>query len=272
MTNSSDWLEMDVSRRFGGIIRVYGEAAFARFTQAHICVIGVGGVGSWAVEALARSGIGKLTLIDLDNVAESNINRQLPALSSTIGHAKVEVLKERCHDINPTCQVITIEDFIERENLVELILPTFDYVIDCIDNFRVKAALAAHCRRNKIRLIMLGGAGGQKDPTKIRLSDLSRTQQDRLLARVRKELRQHYAFSQNPKRRFDIPCVWSEEHMILPNNAPACDLSCAGGIGSVMTITASFALFAVSHVLEKLSTRGKVDAYQPDHRQPVGDS
>ena len=244
---------MDVSRRFGGIIRVYGEAAFARFTQAHVCVIGVGGVGSWAVEALARSGIGKLTLIDLDNVAESNINRQLPALSSTIGRAKVDVLKERCLEINPQCQIEVIEDFVEKDNLVELITPRFSYVIDCIDNFRVKAALAAHCKRHKIRLIMLGGAGGQQDPTKIHLSDLSRTLQDRLLARVRKELRQHYHFSQNPKRRFDIPAVWSEEPMILPENGPACDLSCAGGIGSVMTVTASFAMVAVSHVLHKLA-------------------
>ena len=247
--------EVDVSRRFGGIIRVYGEAAFARFTHAHVCVIGVGGVGSWAVEALARSGIGTLTLIDLDNVAESNINRQLPALDSTIGRAKVDVLKERCLDINPDCRLHLIEDFVERENLAELITPRFDYVLDCIDNFRVKAALAAHCRRHKIHLITLGGAGGQLDPTKIRLSDLSRSQQDPLLARVRKELRQQYNFTTNPKRRFDIPCVWSEEAMKRPLNGPACDLSCAGGIGSVMTVTASFALVAVSHVLNKLAAQ-----------------
>ncbi|MFN3785362.1 MAG: ThiF family adenylyltransferase [Thiothrix sp.] len=234
-------------------MRIYGEAAFARFTTAHVCVIGVGGVGSWAVEALARSGIGTLTLIDLDNVAESNINRQLPALSSTLGRAKVDVLKERCLDINPNCQVHSVEDYVEQTNLSSLIRQEFDYVLDCTDNFRVKAALAAHCRRHKIRLIMLGGAGGQQDPTKIRLSDLSRTLQDRLLARVRKELRQHYGFSQNPKRRFNIPAVWSEEAVILPDNAPACDLSCAGGIGSVMTVTASFALIAVSHVLKKLA-------------------
>lgn len=245
--------ESDPARRFGGIVRIYGEAAFKRFTDSHICVIGVGGVGSWAVEALARSGVGQLTLIDLDNVAESNINRQLPALGSTIGRAKVDVLKERCLDINPDCQIHTIEDFIEKENLTELIHEGFDYVLDCIDNFRIKAALAAHCRRNKIRLIMLGGAGGQKDPAKIRLSDLGKTQQDRLLARVRKELRQNYGFSTNPKRRFEIPAVWSEEAMILPENDPACDLSCAGGIGSSMTVTTSFAMLATSHVLNKLA-------------------
>lgn len=246
---------IDQRRRFGGIVRIYGEAAFARFTQAHVCVVGVGGVGSWAVEALARSGIGTLTLIDLDNVAESNINRQLPALGSTLGRPKVDVLKERCLDINPLCQIHTVEDFLEKDNLPALIHTDFDYVVDCIDNFRIKAALAAHCRRHKIRLIMLGGAGGQQDPTKIRLSDLSRTQQDRLLARVRKELRQTYGFSQNPKRRFDIPSVWSEEPPILPTDEPACGLSCAGGIGSVMTVTASFAMVAVGHVLRKLAAK-----------------
>lgn len=248
--------DMDVSRRFGGIIRTYGEAAFNRFTAAHVCVIGVGGVGSWAVEALARSGIGTLTLIDLDNVAESNINRQLPALSSTIGRAKIEVLRERCLDINPACQLHLIEDFIDKDNLASLIKPEFDYVLDCIDNARTKAALIAYCRRNKIRLITLGGAGGQKDPTKIRLTDLTKTLQDPLLSKVRKELRQHYGFTSNPKRRFDVPAVWSEEAMTLPeraNGASACDLSCAGGIGSLMTVTASFALIAVSYVLGKLA-------------------
>jgi tRNA A37 threonylcarbamoyladenosine dehydratase len=218
-------------------------------------VIGVGGVGSWAVEALARSGIGTLTLIDLDNVAESNINRQLAALSSTIGKTKVDVLAERCVDINPTITIHRIEDFVERENLAELITPHFDYVLDCIDSFRIKAALAAHCKRHKIKLITVGGAGGQIDPTKIRLSDLSKTLQDPLLARMRKELRQHYHFPQNPKRRFDIPAVWSEEAIKIPQNGPACDLSCAGGIGSITTVTASFAFVAVSHVLSKLATQ-----------------
>lgn len=243
---------MEINRRFGGIIRIYGEAAFQRFTASHICVIGTGGVGSWAVEALARSGIGELTLIDLDNVAESNINRQLPALNSTLGHPKIEVLNKRCLDINPDCRIHLVEDFVERDNLDTLIHDGFDYVLDCIDNFRTKSALAAYCRRRKIRLIMLGGAGGQKDPTRIRLTDLARSQQDPLLARVRKELRQNYAFSKNPKRRFEIPCVWSEEPMSLPKEGSARDLSCAGGIGSAMTVTASFAMVAVSHVLEKL--------------------
>lgn len=256
--------ELDVNRRFGGIARTYGERGLQNFQAAHVCVVGVGGVGSWAVEALARSAIGTLTLIDLDNVAESNINRQLPALSSTIGAPKIEVLKTRILDINPSCQVRLIEDFIELATIPQFIQQEMDYVIDCIDNFRVKAALIAYCKRHKIRIISLGGAGGQRDPSQIRLGDLARSQHDPLLARVRKQLRQEYHFSRNPKRRFEVACVWSDEQMQFPtaeggmsterpSDIAATGLSCAGGLGSVMTVTASFALFAVSHVLDKLA-------------------
>lgn len=255
--------DFDLQRRFGGVARTYGEAKLAKFMQSHVCIIGTGGVGSWAVEALARSGVGRLTLIDLDNVTESNINRQLPALSSTIGMPKIEVLRQRINDIHPVCQVTLIEDFVDTENLAELISADYDFVIDCIDNFRVKSALIAHCRRQKIRIITLGGAGGQCDPTKIRLTDLARSQHDPLLSRVRKQLRQEYGFSRNPKRRFEVASVWSEEQMVFPDiaggvtrnkpdAAPAEGLSCAGGIGSMMTVTAGFALFAVSYVLGKL--------------------
>lgn len=267
MSNSEAATEYDLQRRFGGVARTYGTEKLERFAQAHVCVIGTGGVGSWAVEALARSGIGELTLIDLDNVAESNINRQLVALSSTLGMAKIEVLRQRIADINPACTVNLIEDFIDADNIPQLFSTEadqrYDYVIDCIDNFRVKSALIAHCRRNKIPIITIGGAGGQADPTKIRLTDLARSLHDPLLSRVRKQLRQEYGFSRNPKRRFDVASVWSEEQMVFPDvtggvtrerpeAAPAEGLSCAGGIGSMMTVTASFALFAVSHVLAKL--------------------
>ncbi|MEZ5476088.1 MAG: tRNA cyclic N6-threonylcarbamoyladenosine(37) synthase TcdA [Thiolinea sp.] len=258
-------LEYDLQRRFGGVARTYGTHALQHFMQAHVCVIGTGGVGSWAVEALARSGIGALTLIDLDNVAESNINRQLPALSSTLGAAKIEVLRQRVLDIHPECRVTLIEDFVDADNIPTLITSQFAFVIDCIDNFRTKATLIAHCKRHKIRIITLGGAGGQRDPGKIRLGDLARSQHDPLLARVRKQLRQEYHFSRNPKRRFEVPCVWSEEQMLFPTaegglspqrpeDGSGSSLSCAGGLGSLMTVTASFALFAVSHVLEKLSS------------------
>ncbi|HPQ97847.1 MAG TPA: tRNA threonylcarbamoyladenosine dehydratase, partial [Thiolinea sp.] len=207
---------MNHARRFGGIARTYGQQGLLAFTRAHVTVIGVGGVGSWAVEALARSGIGALTLIDLDNVAESNINRQLPALDSTLGMAKIEVLRRRIQDINPDCRVRLIEDFVALDTLEQQLDPDTGFVIDCIDNFRIKAGLIAWCRRRKIRIITLGGAGGQRDPGSIRLTDLARSQHDPLLARVRKQLRQEYGFSRNPKRRFEVPCVWSVEQMVFP--------------------------------------------------------
>lgn len=247
-------IEIDADRRFGGIARVYGSAALARFAAAHVCVIGVGGVGSWVVEALARSAIGALTLVDLDQVAESNINRQLQALGSTLGRAKVDVLHERVYDINPACRVTLVEDFLTSENVAQLMAPRFDQVVDCIDQSRAKAALIAYCRRHKRRLVTIGGAGGQTDPTRIRVTDLARSAQDPLLSRVRKRLRQDYGFSRDPRRRFAVPCVWSDEQMVFPATTDdRRSLSCAGGLGSVMTVTASFGLVAAAHVLKGLA-------------------
>ncbi len=253
---------MDHLRRFGGIARLYGADGLSAFGRAHVCVVGIGGVGSWAVEALARSAVGRLTLIDLDNVAESNVNRQIHALEGQIGRPKVEAMRERVLGINPDCQVTAVEAFIEAENLGELIHTGYDSVIDCIDSFKTKAALIAHCRRNRIRIITIGGAGGQTDPLKIRLADLSRTQHDPLLAKTRKLLRKEYNFPRNAKRRFDVPCVYSDEQQVYPDgdggvcqarpgNGPDGGLHC-GGFGSAMTVTASFGLVAVSHVLEKI--------------------
>jgi len=257
----------DTVRRFGGIHRLYGEAALKVFRQAHVCVIGIGGVGSWAAEALARSAIGRITLIDLDHVAESNINRQLPALTSTLGMAKVRVMAERIAQINPDCEVAAIEEFITTDNLEQLLDRRFDYVIDCIDGFRTKARLIAHCRRNRIPLVTVGGAGGQTDPTRIRVTDLSRTEHDALLSKTRKLLRTDYGFTKNPKRRFDIPCVYSLEQPVFadangcisqekPSSTTAGGLTCAGGLGSAMPVTASFGLAAAAHVLNKLRLTG----------------
>ncbi|MEJ2406567.1 MAG: tRNA threonylcarbamoyladenosine dehydratase [Candidatus Thiodiazotropha sp.] len=257
---------MDYSRRFGGVGRLYGQQGLERFAQAHVAVVGVGGVGSWAVEALARSGIGKLSLYDLDHVAESNLNRQLTALDETLGMAKVQVMSRRIHAINPDCVVTSHELFIEQDKVDLLSQGGYDYVVDCIDNFRVKAAMIAACRRAKVPLVTVGGAGGQSDPTQIRLADLSRSEHDPLLSRTRKLLRQQYGFSTNLKRRFHVPCVYSLEQQRLPvfvaescaSGSPAGvdgSLNCAG-YGSVMSVTASFGLVAVSHVLDKLAGRG----------------
>lgn len=259
--------DIDFERRFGGIARLYGDAAMARFRNAHVCVIGVGGVGSWAVEALARSAIGNLTLIDLDNVAESNVNRQLHALTDTLGKAKVTALAERIAQINPFCRVTQVEDFITEDNLEQMIgAHGFDYIIDAIDNVRAKTALIAYCRAQGLRLITIGGAGGQTDPTRIEIRDLSRTEQEPLLAKVRKRLRNEYGFPRGSKNKFGIDAVFSTEPILMPQTAEACalddksgvtGLNCAG-FGSAMTVTASFGLVAVSHVLRRLADEAAV--------------
>lgn len=260
---------LDYARRFGGIARVYGDVALERFAGAHICVIGIGGVGSWAAEALARSAIGEITLIDLDNVAESNVNRQIHALDGEFGRPKVDAMAQRIRAINPSCKLHSVEEFIEPGNLDRLIDGRFDYVVDCIDAYRTKAALIAHCRRRKIPVITVGGAGGQIDPLKIALADLSRSEQDPLLSKTRKLLRKEYGFSRNLQRRFSVPCVYSREQQRQPESDPdACKLdsravgvtglNCAG-FGSSVAVTASFGLVAVSYILSKLAESAGVE-------------
>ena len=246
----------DTQRRFGGIERLYGAGALARATAAHITVIGIGGVGSWAAEALARSGIGRLTLIDLDHVAESNINRQVQALGTTLGAAKVAAMRERILAINPDCTVECVEDFIDEDNVARL-LPGCDAVVDAIDQVRAKAAFIAYCRRAGLRIVTTGGAGGRRDPTRIEITDLSRTTQDALASKVRARLRKEYGFSRDPKQKFGVDCVYS------PEQAPRGDASCAvpavefdagaglncAGYGSSVAVTASFGFAAAARVL-----------------------
>ncbi|CAH0242372.1 tRNA threonylcarbamoyladenosine dehydratase [Massilia sp. Bi118] len=253
--------EVDFERRFGGIARLYGERALERFRKAHVCVIGVGGVGSWIVEALARSAIGKLTLIDLDNVAESNINRQIQALSTTIGMPKIEALKQRIALINPYCEVELIEEFIDLDNIPQMVAPgKYDYVFDAIDSVKAKAALIAHCRDHAIPLIVIGGAGGQLDPTKIEVRDLARTEQEPLLKKVRKILRAQYGFAKGEKHKYHIDAVFSMEPLRYPEAGDACEidansitgLNCAG-FGSSMVVTATFGMVAAGHMLRKMA-------------------
>jgi len=246
---------LNFERRFGGIGRLYGDSGLSALTAARICVVGVGGVGSWAVEALARSAVGHITLIDMDHVAESNINRQLPATEPELGRAKVQVLRDRIAMINPTCRVEPVEDFVTGDNLDALIGADQHWVLDCIDSFRVKAALIAFCRRRRQSIVTVGGAGGQRDPSRVRLSDLRKTEQDPLLARTRKLLRHDYGFPGNPKRRFNVPCVWSDEPQTVPADAcesgPEGSLNCAG-FGACMPVTATFGLIAAGHVIAKI--------------------
>ena len=243
-------------QRFGGIGRLYMPEGLAKLRQSHICVIGIGGVGSWAVEALARSGIGKITMIDMDDICITNINRQIHALTSTVATLKTEAMKTRIAEINPECQVEIIDDFISPDNLADYLNRGYDYVIDAIDSVKTKAALIAYCKRNKIRLITTGGAGGQTDPSQIQIADLSKTIQDPLASKVRALLRKEYHFSQNPKRKFGVDCVFSTQPLIFPKMGEGCEISatmnCANGFGAVTIVTATFAFFAVGRVIDKL--------------------
>ncbi|GLS89363.1 tRNA cyclic N6-threonylcarbamoyladenosine(37) synthase TcdA [Psychromonas marina] len=250
-------------QRFGGIKRLYGTTALERFKNSHICVIGIGGVGSWVVESLARSGIGKLTLIDMDDLCVTNINRQVHALTDSVGKQKIEVMADRCRQINPDIVVNCIDDFIDKQNCFEYLSSDMDYVFDAIDSIHAKVALVAHCKRNKYPLLTCGGAGGQLDPTQIQVTDLAKTIQDPLAAKVRSELRRHFNFSKNVKRRFHIDCVFSTEQLSYPDlNGEVCKekaesdgnmkMDCASGFGASTMVTASFAFIGVSFMLKKM--------------------
>ncbi|RKF21545.1 tRNA cyclic N6-threonylcarbamoyladenosine(37) synthase TcdA [Alginatibacterium sediminis] len=254
----------DYQTRFAGIGRLYGQRALQYFRGSHVCVIGIGGVGSWCAESLARSGIGKITLIDLDDVCTTNTNRQIHALRSQIGESKTAVMRTRILDINPECECLEVEDFITPSNLNDYISDEFDYVIDAIDSVKAKAALISFCKYRKIKLISIGGAGGQIDPTQIVIGDLAKTIQDPLAKKVRSELRRFYNFTKNPKRKFGVDCVYSTEQLIYPDNdGETCmakntqdgsmRMDCSEGFGAVTHITASFGFFAVSRVLKKLA-------------------
>ena len=258
-----------LDRHFAGIARLYGDAGLARLVAAHVCVIGIGGVGSWVVESLARSGVGAITMIDMDIVSPSNINRQLVATLDNVGRDKIVVMQERVQQINSGCNVTGVDDFISGDNLAKHLGSKFDYVIDCIDDFRTKAALISFCKQHKIKILTTGGAGGQSDPSKIRKTDLSRTQHDVLLAKTRKLLRQDYGFARNLKRSFGVPCVYSDEQLVYPDGRGGLSpqrpkpskgdadqsnaLNCAGGMGSITHITATFGLFATAHVLNEIA-------------------
>lgn len=267
----------DYSLRFGGIARLYGIKGATALQQAHFCVIGIGGVGSWVAEALARNGVGQITLIDLDDICVTNINRQIHALTNTVGESKVEVMADRIKQINPECQINTIEDFITVENLHELMAKNYDYVIDAIDSVDIKTRLIAHCRRNKMPIITIGGAGGQVDPSKIAITDLSKTYQDPLLAKVKNQLRREFNFpradiAKASKRKFSIDAVFSTEQLRYPNDlgevclakpdasdgdSGAMRLDCTSGFGATTHVTATFAFFAVGRAIDKLLKRQK---------------
>ena len=255
---------MNVDPRFAGIDRLYGAGSAARLARTHVCVVGLGGVGSWAAEALARSGVGELTLIDADEVCVSNTNRQSHALEGEVGRPKVEVVAQRLRAINPALCVHTLADFVTTKNLETLMTRGYSAVIDACDALRIKVEMIAFCRRRKIPIVVSGSAGGRADPTLITARDLSKTEHDILLALVRKKLRDDYGWTRNPKRYFGVQAVFSRENVTYkqPDDS-TCDtrgvdadrglkLDCAGGLGAAMHVTATFGMVAAARAIEKL--------------------
>ena len=245
-------------RRFGGLGRLYGVGGAQRIRDAHVVVVGVGGVGSWTAEALARSGVGQLTLVDLDHVAESNINRQIHAVSTTVGQAKVLAMRDRIALINPGCVVHCIEDFVEPENWPELLGGVkVSAVVDACDQVRAKTAMAAWALANKQLLISVGAAGGKRQAHKVDIDDLSATTHDPLLAQLRYRLRKHHRAARDGKK-IGVSCVFSRESVAPPD--ASCALESGGdgslnchGYGSVVAVTATFGQCAAGWVLDKIA-------------------
>lgn len=257
--------------RFLGIDRLYGKGSATRLATTSVVVIGVGGVGSWAAEALARSGIGRLTLIDGDEVCVSNVNRQLHALQDTLGRIKVEVLAERLRKINPDLRVQPRAEFLTATKIPALLQERHDLILDACDAFRVKLELIAACRRVRQPLVVVGSAGGRTDPTEVRVRDLSRTEHDKLLSLIRKKLRQDFGFPKRPERYFGVPAVYSLENVRYPQPdgsvcglRPVVDasaglrLDCGTGLGAAMHVTAAFASAAVARGIELLLKRAPI--------------
>lgn len=252
--------DADLQRRFGGLERLYGVKGAASIRGAHIAVVGIGGVGSWSVEALARSGVGTLTLIDLDNVAESNINRQIHALTDTVGKAKVDAMRERIAQINPACVVYCIEEFVEPANWPDILPAGVDAVIDACDQVKAKTAMAQWARRHKRLFITVGAAGGKRLAHKVEIDDLSKVTHDPLLAQLRYRLRKEYNAPKDGKK-MSVVTVFSRESVAQPDASCAVEgadgsLNCSG-YGSVVAVTATFGQCAAGWVLEEISRNFK---------------
>ena len=255
--------------RFGGIARLYGQAALERFLDSRVAVIGVGGVGSWAVESLARSGIGHLTLVDLDEICVTNVNRQLHAMDGQIGRQKTEAMAERVRAIHPAGQVRIVPKFFNESSAGEILDAGFDAVIDAIDSTPHKALLLAECRRRGLITVTCGGAGGRRDPTRIRVADLAHSGKDPLLHQLRRTLRKDFGFPKTPLGEkpspLGIEAVFSDEQQVFSQ----CDgsvsedrpesggqrLGCTSGLGAVTHVTAAFGMISAGRVLDRLAAR-----------------
>ncbi len=243
----------DLDLRFGGLRRLYGAEGLQRLLQAGVCVVGLGGVGSWAAEALARSGVGRITLVDLDDVCLTNVNRQLHALDGAIGRPKVEVMAERIRAIHPACRVQTVPEFFTGTTAEEILDSHYDWVLDAIDEVANKCLLIARCRERNIPVISSGGAAGRRNPAAIRVADLAQTTHDALLQRVRKKLREDHGFERDPKKLFGVPCVFSTERPVAA--AAGCEgrLSCEEGYGAASFVTGAFGLAAAGWIVSRIA-------------------
>jgi len=252
----------DYNERFGGIARLYGTAGLEKLRAAHVAVIGVGGVGSWTAEALARSGVGNLTLVDLDEVCVTNTNRQIHALEGAIGKAKVDELSARISKINPNCKVITRQKFFTEETAESILKDDFSYLVDAIDGLSNKCLLLNECRKREIPVITCGAAGGRRDSTAVRIADLTRAKYDKLLFKVRKQLRQKHGFPRGTKK-WNLACVFSQEPVMYPQaDGTVCEvksiedgsmkLDCEGGLGAATQVTGAFGFAAAGFVVGEL--------------------
>lgn len=247
----------DLARRFSGLDRLLGVAPADRVRLAHVMVVGIGGVGSWAAEALARSGVGRLTLVDMDHISESNINRQLHALSSTLGMAKIEAMRQRIALINPACDVRCLDTFADADNWASLVAGGVDAVLDACDQVRTKTAMAAWAIQTKTPFITVGAAGGKRLAHAVDIADLSETTHDPLLAQVRYRLRKEHGAPKNGKK-MRVACVFSKEAVAGPDASCAVEsdgsLNCHG-YGSLVTVTATFGMCAAGWIIDKISRR-----------------
>jgi len=261
-TMQQSGLTEDFLNRFGGIARLYGRPALERLARSQVCVVGIGGVGSWVAEGLARSGVGRITLIDLDDVCITNVNRQLPALDGQIGRPKVAVVAERIRLINPACTVSPVSEFFTASSEARLLEHGFGCLVDAIDGLSNKALLVAACVRRRIPCVTVGGAGGKRDCTRVRAGDLGESHGDELLRLLRKKLRREHGFEHGEGVRFGVRCVYSQEKPLFPWADGSCQaeaepgsnlrLDCASGFGSASFVTSVFGMAAASEAVTLL--------------------
>ncbi len=257
----------DFDQRFGGLARLYGRAGLEHLRQSHVAVIGIGGVGSWPAEALARSGVGELTLIDLDDLCVTNVNRQIHAVASELGQLKVEAMARRIREINPECRVHAVPEFFTNANADRLLERGFTAVLDAIDNVANKCLLLAGCRQRNIPVVTTGGAGGRTDPTQLRVADLAQVTHDPLIRQARRQLRREFGFPADPLADFGVPCVYSTEPVRYPwsdgtvcaGKEPGSDparMDCTNGYGSATFVTGAFGFAAAAEVVRVITRAG----------------